>query len=416
MSPCELGKNGNASQERIGRGGMPIRAECRHEKMAGSVGRRQTPRMSISSSEVCVVGGGVIGLAAAANLSDRGVDVVCFERAEPGQGQSAGRTRQFRHLHHSGDLIDLSIRAREGWMQWGERFSRTLLGSEGALRAGGEPGELDALQTAGVPAVALNAERVRSRFPVAALPSGPLLWDPTAGAIRASDTIAALVGCLGSVVYRNVVSSIVVHANEESVYVRTTGGVHRSARCLVCAGAGTDRLVRPLGLDIKQDRQAHLRLSFGARLPLSKPLPCFSDRSGEGGEQVYGLSDLADRYAVGLAPATASPAVADLAVEVPVGVRVAAQRDRIVNYVRRTLPGLDPEPLDAVLRLTTTLPDYPEDGFAVWRRGPVVAVAGPNLFKFAPVLGECLARTVTEEAGSANVVAITRPSDYAGDR
>lgn len=386
-----------------------------HEKIAAPLGWGQITRMSISSSDVCVIGGGVVGLAAAASLRDRGVDVACFERSEPGQGQSAGRTRQFRHLHRTPDLIDLSVRAREGWLEWEDRFFRTLLGSEGALRAGGEPGELAALQAAGVPAHALDAERACIRFPVAALPGGPLLWDPTAGAIRASDTITALAQWLGPAVYRTEVSSIVVHANEESVSVRTASGVHRSGRCLVCAGAGTDRLVRPLGLDIKQERQAHLRLTFRTRVPLSKPLPCFSDRSGEGGEQVYALSDLGDRYAVGLAPVTVYPAVADLAVDVPVGVSVAPQHDRIINYVRHTLPGLDPRPLDAVLRLTTTLPDYPEDGFAVWRRGPVIAVAGPNLFKFAPVLGERLAQTVTDQSGSAGTVVITRPTDYAGE-
>ncbi len=392
------GNDGNASRGRIAM--RPV----------ANPGRM--PSMSISSSDVCVVGGGVIGLAAAASLRDRGVDVACFEHSEPGQGQSAGRTRQFRHLHRTAELIALSVRARQGWMQWGERFSRPLLGSEGALRAGGEPGELDALLAAGVPAAELDAEQARIRLPIAVLPGGPLLWDPTAGAIRASDTIAVLAQYLGRAVYRAEVSSIVVQGHEESVCVRTASGVHRSARCLVCAGAGTDRLVRPLGLDIKQERQAHLRLGFRTRVPPLQPLPCFSDRGRQGGEQVYALSDLADRYAVGLVPVTAYPAVADLAGQVPAAVSVAPQHDRIVDYVRHSLPGLDPEPIDAVLRLTTTLPEYSEDDFAVWRRGPVVAVAGPNLFKFAPVLGERLAHTVTEESASVNEVVISRPCDY----
>ena len=146
-----------------------------------------------------------------------------------------------------------------------------------------------------------------------------------------------------------------------------------------------------------QDRQAHLRLAFRTRVAHSHPLPCFSDRSGQAGDQIYGLSDLGDRYAVGLAPVTTYPPVKDLAVDVPAGVTVTAQRDRIVAYVRLGLPGLDPEPVDAVLRLTTTLPDHPEDGFEVWRHGPVITVAGPNLFKFAPVIGERLAAAVFEQ-------------------
>ncbi|MGH2867121.1 MAG: NAD(P)/FAD-dependent oxidoreductase [Solirubrobacteraceae bacterium] len=353
--------------------------------------------VSISSSDVCVVGGGVIGLAAAASLLGCGVDVVCFDRSEPGQGQSVGRTRQFRHLHGSAELIELAVRARQGWLEWEGRFGRTLLGSEGALRAGGEPGELDALCAAGVPAVALDPELAQARLPVAVLPAASFLWDPLAGAIRASDTVQALSDWIGPRVSRTEVSSIAIHGDGESVDVLTASGVHRSARCLVCAGAGTDRLVRPLGLAVRQDRQAHLRLGFRTRVPTSQPLPCFSDRSGHAGEQIYALSDLGDRYAVGLAPVTTYPAVEDLAGEVPAGVSVAAQRDRIVTYVRRVLPGLDPAPVDAVLRLTTTLPSHPEDGFEVWRQGPVVAVAGPNLFKFAPVIGERLAAAVSEQ-------------------
>jgi sarcosine oxidase len=355
------------------------------------------PPMSISSSDVCIVGGGVIGLAAAACLRDRGVDVACFERSEPGQGQSAGRTRQFRHLHGTRELIDLAVRARQGWRQWEERFDRMLLGSEGALRVGGDPGELDLLRAVGVPAEALEAEGARARFPIAALEGGALLWDPLAGAIRASDTVAALTNWIGSALYRTEVSSIAVDANGESVEVRTATGVHRGARCLVCAGAGTDRLVRPLGLDVRQERQAHLRLTFRTSVPPSTPLPCFSDRTGAAGELVYALSDLGDRYAVGLAPVTAYPSVEDLAIDVPAGVNVAAQRERIVTYVRRALPGLDLEPIGEVLRLTTTLPGYSDDGFDVWRDGPVLTIAGANLFKFAPVIGERLARAVTEE-------------------
>jgi sarcosine oxidase len=352
--------------------------------------------MSISSSEVCVIGGGVIGLAAAATLRDRGVDVVCFERSEPGQGQSAGRTRQFRHLHRTPELIEFAVRAREGWLAWEERFARTLLGSEGALRTGGDPGELDALRAAGVPAETLDADRAGVRFPIAAPTSGVLLWDPLAGAIRASDIIAVLANRVGSAVCRSEVNAIAIHPNRESVELRTTAGVHRCARCLVCAGAGTDRLVRQLGLDIHQERQAHLRLSFRTRVASPHLLPCFSDRSGAAGEQVYALSDLGDRYAVGLAPVTAYPAVEDLAIDVPAGVNLAAQRARIVTYVRQALPGLDPEPVGEVVRLTTTLPDYSEDGFDVWRQGPVVALAGANLFKFAPVIGERLAMAAIE--------------------
>jgi sarcosine oxidase len=357
--------------------------------------------VSFTSSEVCVIGGGVIGLAAAAKLRDRGVDVACLERSQPGQGQSAGRTRQFRHLHAEPHLIELAVRAREGWLEWEQQFGRSLLGREGALRAGAGPAELEALRAAGIAGQELDLETAHQRFPIAALPPGRLLWDPGAGAIRADATVQALAARLGRAIQHTAVEAIAVRSDAE-VELRTSSpaGVHRCAHAVVCAGAGTDRLVRPLGIEIHQDRQAHLRLSFRIRSIPPHPLPCFSDRTEAAGEVIYALSDLDDRYAVGLAAVTTYPPVADLATDLPQDIDLTAQRERIIAYVRRVLPGLDPQPVDRVLRLTTTLPEYPEDGFGIWRHGPVTALAGPNLFKFAPVIGEQLARIATQPPAS----------------
>jgi sarcosine oxidase len=342
---------------------------------------------------VSVIGAGVIGLAVAATLRDRGVDVVCFERGEPGEGQSAGRTRQFRHLHADPELIALAVRARALWLEWEELFGRTLLGNEGALRAGATRDELEALRAARVPAVEVDRYEARDLFPIGTLADAMLLFDPRAGALRAHEAAAALVGHIGGGLRRADVSSIAVDG--DSVTLETSDGVHHSGRCVVCAGAGTDRLVRPLGLDVHQLRQAHVRLTFRAKVAPRRPLPCFSDRSAAADEVVYALSDLGDRYAVGLADVFTYPEIDDLAGDLPDGVDVSSQRRRIIGYVRRVLVGLDPEPIGEVFRLTTTLPDCPDDGYRVWSQGPLVAVAGPNLFKFAPVIGEQLAAAVT---------------------
>jgi glycine/D-amino acid oxidase-like deaminating enzyme len=358
----------------------------------------------MSSSDVSVIGGGVIGLAVAATLRDRGVDVVCFERGEPGEGQSAGRTRQFRHLHADPELIARAVQAREGWLEWEERFGRTLLGNEGALRVGATQHELEALHAAGVPAVEVDRCQARDLFAIAALPDAMLLFDPRAGAILAHETSATLAGHIGAALRREAVNSIAVDG--DSVALETSDGVHHSARCVVCAGAGTDSLVRPVGLDVHQLRQAHVRLAFRARAAPRRPLPCFSDRTTAADEVVYALSDLGDRYAVGLADVFSYPEIDDLASDLPDGVDVSEQRERIIAYVRRVLVGLDPEPVGEVFRLTTTLPDCPDDGYKVWSEGPVVAVAGPNLFKFAPVIGEQLAATVT---GASAAVATGSP-------
>jgi sarcosine oxidase len=343
----------------------------------------------------------VIGLSAAAALHDRGVDIACFERSEPGDGQSAGRTRQFRHLHAEPDLVALAVQARERWLMWEEQFGRTLLGNEGALRVGATPDELESLRAARVPAREIDRYEARDLFAIADLPDGMLMFDPRAGAIRAHETVAALADHIGPALHPADVSSIAVQG--DSVQVQTSDGVHHCDRCVVCAGAGTDRLVRPLGIDVHQLRQAHVRLAFRLKEKPRRPLPCFSDRAAADDDIIYALSDLGDRYVVGLADVFTYPGIEDLASDLPDGIDVTDQRERIIDYVQRVLVGLDPEPIGEVFRLTTTLPDHPDDGFRIWSQGPIVTMAGPNLFKFAPLIGDQLANAATSVTVSAAV-------------
>src|SRR2546430_6584236 len=86
-------------------------------------------------SEFAVIGAGVVGLATADALMRRGADVACFEKAVPGQGQSAGATRAFRHRHEDRDLVDLALVARRGWHALEARAHRLLLRHDGLLAA-----------------------------------------------------------------------------------------------------------------------------------------------------------------------------------------------------------------------------------------------------------------------------------------
>jgi sarcosine oxidase len=63
---------------------------------------------------------------------------------------------------------------------------------------------------------------------------------------------------------------------------------------------------------------------------------------------------------------------------------------RLRAYVSRAMPGLDPEPASVRLCRTSILP-WGADAFATWRTGTVDVLAGANLFKFGPLLGELLA-------------------------
>ena len=66
----------------------------------------------------------------------RGVDVRVFEAAVPGSGQSAGRTRVFRHGHDDERLVRKAVRARAEWERLEEELGVRLLGREGVLICG----------------------------------------------------------------------------------------------------------------------------------------------------------------------------------------------------------------------------------------------------------------------------------------
>ena len=145
--------------------------------------------------DVAVVGGGIVGLAAADALARRGADVVVLERGEPGAGQSAGAARGFRHLHATAGQIAEAVRARALWDDWSARAGEPLVGEEGALRLGGDvAADAARLRAAGVAAGVL--EHAGDRHPALRADAGPLLWDPHGGAIRAARAIAWLGGTL----------------------------------------------------------------------------------------------------------------------------------------------------------------------------------------------------------------------------
>lgn len=353
--------------------------------------------MAVERVDVAVIGGGIVGLAAVDALRERGAQVIGLERGRPGEGQSAGRARVFRHLHGDPDLIRLAVGAAAGWRGWERRFSRPLLGGGGVLRLGAERVELDRLRAAGVRATMPPPEAAAEHLPILAPAAAPLLLDAEGGALEARSAVEALTEASGTSLRTADVQTI-GHTHDGGVRLETSAGSLACRRCLVCAGPGTDRLVRPLGLEPRQERRAHLRLAFGVRDPRAEPLAAWTDRSGEFGELAYGVPEGPGRYAVGLAALAAYPAVAGDADGVPPETDLSAARERLLAYVRRAFPGLDPDPVDAVLRLTTALRGRDEDAFGLWRRDGVLAFAGANLFKFAPRLGELLAAATLEDA------------------
>jgi len=329
--------------------------------------------------DLIVVGAGIVGLATAVAAHDRGLQVRCLEAARPGAGQSAGRTRIFRHRHESLSGVELAVRARRAWSAWEARFGRTLIGDEGVLMLGRHlEAHAGRFEDAGVGYAELDSAGQRLALPALAPPGGPALLDRRGGAIRSHEAVVGLADVLGeSLVAAEVLG---VNPSDEGVEVESTEGIWRAPQAVLCAGARTAGLARPLGLDLPVTDGCVLRAAFAVRDGAGRQA-CLLDRR-EGG--AYGSQcEGGPEYAVGLH--SSEVGVCDGDAPIPAAESLAPALERTSRYVAEMLPGLDPEPLGLRLCRTTRLP-WGDDSFAAWRVGPVTAFAGNNVFKFAPLV------------------------------
>ena len=80
--------------------------------------------MTSRGADVAVVGAGIIGLSAAYALT-RAAAVTVYERGVPGNGQSGGDSRIFRHTHDDPRLIVFARRSLERWREWEREAGRS---------------------------------------------------------------------------------------------------------------------------------------------------------------------------------------------------------------------------------------------------------------------------------------------------
>jgi sarcosine oxidase len=335
---------------------------------------------------VAVVGAGVIGLATARELLVRGVDVHCYEANTPMAARSLGDTRIFRLLHEDSELAALAVRAREGWREWSTAAGRTLVGSEGAL-VSGEPANswYAATQAAGARVEFTEEPPTSCRLP-ARRPVGPFVYDAAGGVIDVRSTGAFLVEQLGRRVLNRPV--VAVEAVGEGAQVMTAQGDMSYDVVVVAAGAGTPKLASHVGLPLQDRLERHVRFTFRLEEELTPPCWIEQSESWRPGFTSYSQRTGPRTWALGAElPAT------DVAWDL--GAEEVHRRSRraVVAYVREALAGVDPAPIDHIA-CDITLPGG--DGFDVARVGTIVFVWGDNMFKFAPWLGQQLAKAAVD--------------------
>jgi glycine/D-amino acid oxidase-like deaminating enzyme len=315
---------------------------------------------------VIVVGAGVVGLAAAFEGARDGSRVTVVSADVPGSVQSRGLTRIFRLSHADGSLTDAAARSLELWREWEQLACRPLLEPTGLLLTGDMSDRDVHLQRHG------GLELLTGAAHPLAVARDQWWLEATGAATAAEDTVRFLQQDLPLVLAE--VTGVDGHG------VTLGDGTRIDAeRVAVCAGPDTYRLV---GLP-EPARRRSVRCSFALREPLASPAPCWINRDESLAPSFYAVMDGPDHYSIGLSDA--GPAT------VPEAEQIRAAHEVLVNIVRHAFPGLIPVAERVIVCETTVNPVGPSDGWDLREHGGVVALTGPTLFKFAPLLGRLVA-------------------------
>ena len=360
----------------------------------------------VGSADVAVVGAGIVGLATAYALSERGIRVAVYERGVPGNGQSGGDSRIFRHSHADPRLLSMALQSRALWHDWELLWGRELVTRDGVVSIGPEvERRAELMRQGGAPARLIGAAELAARLPLLAAWKEEALLDVEGGVIRTRAAIEMLADALADrIVFDEVLS--VTPTKVGTVQLRAGGTAVEHDRVVVCAGRETTSLARGAGLVVPLRQSAHVRLAFPVRGEPPERLACLLDGSGAFGEPSAYADPLPGNrvYAVGV---DETPVHADGGLVDPDGLAAVAQRT--TAYVSRALPGLVPEAVQARHCWITELP-WSHDAFAVWTSGGASFMVGHNLFKHAPALGRALAaHAVGEDPG----IPLT-PDDHLG--
>jgi sarcosine oxidase len=349
------------------------------------------------SDPVVIVGAGLAGAASAEALSRRDVPVVVLEQFSTGHklGSSHGSARIVRRGYGDELYVRLTGRAFELWREVEQFSGATILRMLGGLDFGERrdvPKVAALLQEAGVPHEVLPASEASARWPGMAF-TGDVVYHPQGGTMDADRAVEALlslaVGRGAQVRFETAAVSI---ARDR---VELAEGSSIAARCVVVAAGGWLEPLLAGAVELPPLRVTQQQVFHFPRFDPSLP-PWPSVIHEPEGHAVYHLAGGRDGGAgddrkIGEHDAGEVTTAAGRS-----GVVDAASRARLIEYVRRWLPGLDPTPRSEITCLYT---ETPSEDFLLDRVGDLVLCSpcSGHGAKFAPLIGELVADLVLGE-------------------
>jgi sarcosine oxidase len=335
---------------------------------------------------VAVIGAGVVGLAATAELLERDVEVTCYERRRPMAERSAGESRIFRLAHGDPALVELAGQSRRLFARWEELAGEELIDQVGTVVSGtGASVWSEAMTAVGAEHYDVGPDSDLLRLPTAKLPELSVV-DPAGGVLRVDRIGAFLTSRCRSAVRAEHVFGL--EEGPGGVLVHASGSLETYDAVVICAGAGTVPLAAQVGLYPPAALYHHARFTFPTRPSAPPRMQCWISANDDGHFGSYQHSNAPGQWAVGLHvdPAT---------VRWEVGAEAATELMRKLTraYAEEVLDAVEPDIAGQLYCV-----DNPElgDGAVFLRNGRALAVYGENLFKFAPLLGQRLAESALD--------------------
>jgi sarcosine oxidase len=351
-------------------------------------------------TEFAIVGGGLLGLSAAWDLTKRGHEALVIDQAPIGHiaGGSHGTCRIFRLGYEQPAYVSLAMQARDTWAELEDACGERLLHPTPQLTIGPELDQVrDSLERAGVPGEAMTAAEAAARFPGVAV-SGPVLYEQHSAVIAADRALAALARLAGPISDPTRVTAIAEHGpGRPAVRVSTADGDIDADRVIVCAGPSTARLLAGAGITVpgsaSMEQVAYLVPADTRPAAPKGGMPIFVHY---GAEIPYGLPvPESDKYKIGIH--FGGPPVDPDRQDHTENARLSEQ---IGRAARRFLPGFDPNPVTVERCIYDNSPDT---DFIIDRVGNIAIGSGTSGhgFKFGPLIGQWLARLATGQSDDA---------------
>ncbi|MBF4631124.1 FAD-dependent oxidoreductase [Clavibacter michiganensis subsp. phaseoli] len=371
--------------------------------MAGSTGRGR-------ASHHVVIGAGLAGAATAWQLASRGHEVTVLERDRPASmlGSSHGSARILRYAYDDPFYVRLVRDARVLWDRLERTTGARLVTPTGSVDSGlvRRPVELArVLERVGIEHELMGAREAEGRWPEMAFDSD-VLFHPAAGVVDAETAVRTMLDLA-------VGHGSVVHEGWEAVSVERVGAgfavtSHDGRRVegdsvIVGAGAWLPDLLggalplpraaldRIPPLRVRQEQVFHFAYMDG---PPARSVPTSIHMDER--MQVYALPGGRDVEGRGHKVAEFDGGRVIPSAAHQDGVVDPANRARVVDWVRRNLPGVEPVPYaEATCLFTST----PTEDFVIDRVEGITIVSpcSGHGAKFAPLIGSLAADAATGE-------------------